>query len=93
MTFIGRSLRKLRGPAWWVANIVQACLLMDLRDYADRKAQTPVKRFVYLVVLSIEALAKAVFVTFILLVLATAAVVALPLWMLIVDLGNLWRPR
>lgn len=83
--------RKFRGPFHFVFNILKAALEMDLRDYADRKGQTPVKRVAYRIVLSVEAVLKAAFMAILLIVIGATAAVVLPVFMLAMDLYNLWR--
>lgn len=92
MKFIRWLGRKLRGPGWYVWNILQACWMFNLRDMAEKPGQTRLKRTAYRLVITIESLLEAVFLFVMLQLMGWAVSIVLPLRWAFIEIRETWFP-
>ena len=84
--------RKLRGPGWYIWNILQACWMFNLREMAEKPGQKPIKRFAYRLVITVESLLEALFLFLMLQIFGTFVSIALPLRWAFMELRETWFP-
>lgn len=85
-------LRQIRGPFWYVSNILVACWRFNLRDMSERPGVTPLKRAAYRTVMTIETLLEAVFLAAVVLTTAATLLVFLPARWAFLEIRDTWSP-
>lgn len=85
--------RKLRGPAWYAWNILEACWMFNLRDMAEKPGQKPIKRFAYRLVITFESVLEALFLFLMIQIIGTCASIALPVRWAVIEIRETWFPH
>ena len=86
--------KKVRGPFWYLWNILCACWFLSLRDAAAKPSQTPVKRPVFRLLITFEILLTGAFIYAVLQGMAQAVITALLVHFLYIELRlTWWRER
>lgn len=82
--------RAVRGPFWYVVNILAACWRFNLQEIIDRPGQTPAKRFIFRCVISIETVLEGVFLIVMIGVLGSFSMVYFPMRWVWGELQETW---
>lgn len=85
-----KLLRSLRGPFWYVFNVLSDCWRFNLQDIIDRPGQTPLKRFMYRCVITVETLLEGVFLMAVVVVLAAVLMAYVPTRWVYGELRETW---
>lgn len=83
-------LRRIRGPVWYVLNILSECWRFNLRDKADRPGQGPFKAACYKVVITMETLLEAAFLCALITFLGVSAAAFLPSRWVYLEIRDTW---
>jgi hypothetical protein len=89
MKFFNQMVRIIKGPFWFLKNILVACWVFDLSGFVYRRGQTPARRLFYRFVLSAAALIEVLFMTTVVVILSVA-LLALPIHWAGVKTREIW---